>query len=142
MKRRKLILLCLLCGTSLYSAAQESRSFQLEVRNTWTHEQTDAPVVVKLSDLKTGFDVLSATVTDGVREIPSQLDDLDGDRKADELAFVIDMPAQSTRQIGITLSVAPAQKTYTPRVSAQLLIRDAKKGETRPDTVGHRARHD
>ena len=127
MKRRKLILLCLLCGTSLYSAAQESRSFQLEVRNTWTHEQTDAPVVVKLSDLKTGFDVLSATVTDGVREIPSQLDDLDGDRKADELAFVIDMPAQSTRQIGITLSAAPAQKTYTPRVSAQLLIRDAKK---------------
>ena len=110
MKRRKLILLCLLCGTSLYSAAQESRSFQLEVRNTWTHEQTDAPVVVKLSDLKTGFDVLSATVTDGAREIPSQLDDLDGDRKADELAFVIDMPAQSTRQIDITLSAAPAQK--------------------------------
>ena len=132
MKRRKLILLCLLCGTSLYSAAQESRSFQLEVRNTWTHEQTDAPVVVKLSDLKTGFDVLSATVTDGVREIPSQLDDLDGDRKADELAFVIDMPAQSTRQIGITLSAAPAQKTYTPRVSAQLLIRDAKKGKHAP----------
>lgn len=132
MKRRKLILLCLLCGTSLYSAAQESRSFQLEVRNTWTHEQTDAPVVVKLSDLKTGFDVLSATVTDGVREIPSQLDDLDGDRKADELAFVIDMPAQSTRQIDITLSAAPAQKTYTPRVSAQLLIRDAKKGKHAP----------
>lgn len=132
MKRRKLILLCLLCGTSLYSAAQESRSFQLEVRNTWTHEQTDAPVVVKLSDLKTDFDVLSATVTDGVREIPSQLDDLDGDRKADELAFVIDMPAQSTRQIGITLSAAPAQKTYTPRVSAQLLIRDAKKRKHAP----------
>lgn len=132
MKRRKLILLCLLCGTSLYSAAQESRSFQLEVRNTWTHEQTDAPVVVKLSDLKTGFDVLSATVTDGVREIPSQLDDLDGDRKADELAFVIDMPAQSTRQIDITLSAAPAQKTYAPRVSAQLLIRDAKKGKHAP----------
>lgn len=132
MKRRKLILLCLLCGTSLYSAAQESRSFQLEVRNTWTHEQTDAPVVVKLSDLKTGFDVLSATVTDGVREIPSQLDDLDGDRKADELAFVIDMPAQSTRQIDITLSAAPAQKTYTPRVSAQLLIRDTKKGKHAP----------
>lgn len=132
MKRRKLILLCLLCGTSLYSAAQESRSFRLEVRNTWTHEQTDAPVVVKLSDLKTGFDVLSATVTDGVREMPSQLDDLDGDRKADELAFVIDMPAQSTRQIDITLSAAPAQKTYTPRVSAQLLIRDAKKGKHAP----------
>lgn len=132
MKRRNLILLCLLCGTSLYSAAQESRSFRLEVRNTWTHEQTDAPVVVKLSDLKTGFDVLSATVTDGVREIPSQLDDLDGDRKADELAFVIDMPAQSTRQIDITLSAAPAQKTYTPRVSAQLLIHDAKKGKHAP----------
>lgn len=42
------------------------------------------------------------------------------------------MPAQSTRQIDITLSAAPAQKTYTPRVSAQLLIRDAKKGKHAP----------
>ncbi len=132
MKRKVLILLCLMCGTSLGAATPESRNFRLEIRNTWTHEQKDAPVVVKLDDLETGFDVLSATVRDGAREIPSQLDDLDGDRKADELAFVIDMPAQSTRQIDIILSAAPARQTYTPRVSAQLLIRDAKKGEHAP----------
>ncbi len=132
MKKKILILLGLLGATAFGAAAEKSRTVNLELRNTWARQQKDAPVVVRLSELNVDFAVRSATVKDGTQEIPSQLDDLDGDRTADELAFVIDMPAQSTRQIRITLSDSLPQKAYAPRVSAQLLIRDAKKGKHAP----------
>ena len=110
MKKKILILLGLLGATAFGAAAEKSRTVNLELRNTWTRQQKDAPIVVRLNELNVDFAVRSATVKDGTQEIPSQLDDLDGDRTADELAFVIDMPAQSTRQIRITLSDSLPQK--------------------------------
>ena len=43
---------------------------------SYTHLQTDAPVVISLRELQMGFKVKSAVVMEGSDEIPSQLDDL------------------------------------------------------------------
>lgn len=58
----------------------------IEISNEWETDKTDEPVVICLGEINPSFRVRSATVWDGTNEIPSQLDDLDGDRKADELA--------------------------------------------------------
>lgn len=55
------------------------------------------PVVIKISDLKPNFKVQSAIVKEGGKEISSQLDDLNGDRQMDELAFITDLSSQEKR---------------------------------------------
>lgn len=52
------------------------------------------PVVVDLHRHADGLHVRSAKVVCDGREIPSQADDLNGDFRADELAFTADIPAQ------------------------------------------------
>lgn len=81
---------------------------------------------IKIKDLQPGFRVRSAVVMNGNEEIPSQLDDLNGDLKADELAFVMDIPAKNKKMLTITLSSAKTDKTYPSRVFAEMLIRDTK----------------
>ena len=124
------LLTCALCGTS--AMAQQTQTFSVEVKNEWTKEQKDAPVVIRLKDIPVDFRVRSAVVTDGTQEIPSQLDDLDGDLKADELAFVLDMPAQSSRKVNVILSQKESQSAYKSRVFATLLARDAKNNHHAP----------
>lgn len=129
MKKNILTLLCLLCTAPLSTFAQqtETTTFTVEVNNQWNKDKTDEPVVIRLSELKPSFRVRSAVVMNGNEEIPSQLDDLNGDLKADELAFVINMPAKSKKALTVTLSAAKTDKTYPARVFAQMLARDSKK---------------
>lgn len=121
----------LLCACTLTAQAQTLVK-TLSVENFWNKPRTDAPVVVSLEDLKPGFRVRSAVVMNGSEEIPSQLDDLNGDLKADELAFVIDLPARSKKTLTVTLSSEPTDKTYPARVFAEMLIRDTKKKKHAP----------
>ncbi len=124
------LLLSTLYGASIL--AQQTCTFSVEVKNEWTKEQKDAPVVIRLEDVPTNFHVRSAVISDGQSEIPSQLDDLDGDLKADELAFVLDLPAQSTRKVDVVLSDRKPERTYASRVFATLLARDTKGGHHVP----------
>ncbi len=134
MKQKVVTIICLLAALPLVGMAQEAafKIFMAEVSNPWKNPKTDEPVVIRLSDLQTDFRVRSAIVMAGNKEIPSQLDDLDGDLKADELAFVIDLPAKSKQKISITLSEAKSDKTYPARVYATLLAREPKKGQHAP----------
>lgn len=130
MKKIFLSLLCVMACTAIWAQATE-KSITVEVKNNWTKEQADAPVAIRLSDLGLNFRPQSATVWDGSQEVPSQLDDLDNDRRADELAFVINLPAGGTKTLKVTLSAAKSDKQYTPRVFAEMLISD-KKGKHVP----------
>lgn len=132
MKRYTFLLTSLLWLAALCASAQEDLTLTVELKNTWDKARQDAPAVIRLADLQAGFPIRSAVVRDARQEIPSQLDDLDGDLQPDELAFVIDLPARGTRQVTVTLSAAKTQKTYPPRVFAQMLVRDAKKGKHAP----------
>ena len=80
----------LMCACTLAAQSQpNTKTISVEVSNSWIKDKADAPVVLKIKDLQPGFRVRSAVVMNGSEEIPSQLDDLNGDLKADEVAFVI-----------------------------------------------------
>jgi hypothetical protein len=102
----------------------EEKTVNVSVSNNWSETKTAEPVVLKIKDLHLDFDVLSAVVTDGEEEISSQLDDLDGDLIADELAFVLDVKPLQTRNLKIRFSSDEQQKDYKPEVYAEMLISD------------------
>ncbi len=114
-----------------FSAAQalqaQEKELTLTVSNSWKEAKQNEPVVVNLEKLNLGFTVQSVIVKEGTTEIPSQLDDLNGDGKADEAAFLLDMPAKSKRNITVTLSAEKSDKTYPTQVYAQMMLSDKKK---------------
>lgn len=127
MKRNLFIPLFFLCSCPLATLAQANeKTLTVEVSNPWNRAKSDEPVVIKLNELNAGFRIKSATVMDGNTEIPSQLDDLNGDRRADELAFVINLPAQGKKTLKINLSSEKSDKKYEPRVYAEMLVSDKR----------------
>lgn len=120
MKKHLLFYLVLCMGVSIYAQNAET-TIQVTVNNEWKVSKTDEPVVVNLNDLELNFTVKSAIVWDGNKEIPSQLDDMNGDARADELAFLIDVPAQTTKELRVVLSNAKNNKQYTARTYAQMM---------------------
>lgn len=128
-----IIFVWLLCSSYMYAqTAPQTAAYSIEVVNSWDKAQTDAPIVIKLSELKSRFRIQSAVVKDGDVEIPSQLDDLNGDSKADELVFVIDMPANGRKVLSVTFSADKTAKVYPARVFATMLVRDAGKQKHAP----------
>lgn len=99
---------------------------QVTVTNPLDLARTDAPVVIALD---APFDVKGALVMRSGVEIPSQLDDIDGDGRFDELAFVLDVAPKASDVLTVTLSDAPSGKEYKARTFAQLLARGWKKPE-------------
>lgn len=100
-----------------------TKSVIVEVENPWNQAKQDEPVVLSLESLNPSFRVRSALVMNGSEEIPSQLDDLDEDMKADELVFVLNLPPHSVQKLTITLSSAKSDKRYPARVYAQMKMR-------------------
>ena len=132
MKKKIFTALLLLCTLSVAAEAQETKkSFTVEVSNTWNKAKADEPAVIKLSEINPQFRVRSAVVMNGNEEIPSQLDDLNGDRRPDELAFLVDLPAKGKKTLTVTLSSAKSDKTYPARVYAEMLVSD-KRGKHVP----------
>ena len=117
MKKNLIILAFLLGGFHLSSQAQkQEKTITVEVHNNWNQAKTDAPIVINLHELHADFKIKSAVVMEGTNEVPSQLDDLDRDRKMDELAFVADLPAHGRKTFQVTLSSEKSTKTYPERV--------------------------
>lgn len=129
MKTFSAICLALLAGGLSASAQGQEKKIEVIVENPWNTEKVDEPVVIDLSSLGAGFTVKSATVFDGTNEIPSQLDDMNGDTRADELAFVINLPASGKKTLNVTLSSLKSDKTYPARVYAEMLFRTSKKNK-------------
>jgi hypothetical protein len=129
MKTVSAICLALLAGELSASAQGQEKKIEVIVENPWNAEKVDEPVVIDLSSLGAGFTVKSATVFDGTNEIPSQLDDMNGDTRADELAFVINLPASGKKTLNVTLSSLKSDKTYPARVYAEMLFRTSKKNK-------------
>lgn len=129
MKTFSAICLALLAGGLSASAQGQEKKIEVIVENPWNAEKVDEPVVIDLSSLGAGFTIKSATVFDGTNEIPSQLDDMNGDTRADELAFVINLPASGKKTLNVILSSLKSDKTYPARVYAEMLFRTSKKNK-------------
>lgn len=126
----KNLLLCsmlVLAGCGGSQAPEGTRTLEVTVENPLSVERKDVPVVVDLTAyVQPGERIASARVTGDGGEIPSQLDDLDGDLRPDELVFVADLAARGRATFRVTLSDTEPQEAYMPRVHAHIKLFDSK----------------
>lgn len=129
---KKLILLPLL-ALGLSATAGETVNLTLKIDNPLGISRKDYPVVLDLAS-HTHLDIKSATVSCDGKQLPWQLDDINGDDKADQLAFVADIPAKGTSTLSISLSeTSTAAKAFEPKTRAYIKLRDEK--EKHPEIV-------
>lgn len=69
----------------------------------------------------------SAIVEIDGKEIPSQMDDLDGDGQQDELSFVLSIAKKAKVKATIIFSSSECEKTYPSRVHVQMWFKDNDK---------------
>lgn len=101
---------------------------ELVVSNPNAISYKDAPVCVKLPANQKWK---AATVWCNGIEIPSQLDDLNGDGVMDELALVINLEANESQTLKVTFEKKPLPADrYESRVFATMRRRNVKKGRT------------
>jgi hypothetical protein len=121
--------LCLIANGASTSD-QKLKTIGLEIINPSDIARPAENIVVKVGDLKrvaSDFKPLGVIVSTGAAgrsvELPSQVDDLDGDGKLDELAFQIDLRSRQTRQVTITYGeiaeVLPLRRSYPARTHAK-----------------------
>lgn len=106
----------------LYGVNQKQLTVQ--VTNPTKTERIATPVIIQLSayDIR----VQSAVVMEGNQEIPSQLDDLNGDGIYDELCFLADLDKKGKRQFAVTLSDEGSPNAYPSKVYAEMMMSNKK----------------
>lgn len=121
MKRNFLLLSLLIISVMILRA----QSFTITVSNPSKNDKKDAPVVLKLKEYTTDR-VRSAVVTFNNQEIPSQLDDLNGDGIFDELCFLTDIKKKEQQLFYIVLKDKGRQKKYPARVYVDMMLSNKK----------------
>ena len=114
----------------------QTQTLQVAVANEWKEDKADEPVAVKLPDTKKlGFEVKSVTVKYKGKEVPCQLDDMDGDLRPDEVFFLTDIKGKDTKTFEVKLSAKEekAKAVAEPRIYTALQIRD--KQDKHPDVL-------
>lgn len=127
MRKIQLFATAILAMSAVSCQAAQEKELTLTISNSWEEAKQNEPVVLNLAEVNPGFNVQSVVVKEGATEIPSQLDDLNGDGKNDEVAFLLDIPAKSKRNITVSLSAEKSDKTYPAQVYAQMMLSDKKK---------------
>ncbi|MCH5174610.1 MAG: DUF4861 domain-containing protein [Prevotellaceae bacterium] len=131
MKKSVLLLAVLLWA--LVASAQV-KTVRVTVTNDWSVDKVNDPVTVKLSEVKKiGFEVRGAKVTLQGREVPCQLDDMDGDLLVDEVFFLADIKAGETQVFDVELLAKETESRVEPRIYTALQIRD--KQDKHPDVM-------
>ena len=109
---------------TLFSAATAQTTVTFQVSNPSKAPRTDVPVIIPL---EAGWGpVATAIVSDGQKEIPCQLDDLDQDGTFDELCFLADLKSKENATYQVTFAAEGEPRTYPARVYAEMLIRNDK----------------
>ena len=126
MRHTALLILSLL---TFVTAAAQPKTILVTVTNSLQQERRDEPVIIRLNDLrKLRFNILDAAVTDGNREVPCQLDDLDSDGRNDELVWTTNLKAGEKKVFQVQLSAVAGSHNDRPRVYADMML-DDKKGK-------------
>lgn len=127
--KRMFILLISTC--SLLTTWASTHTIAVEITNPMNSQRNDAPIVLRTSDIQVPFVIQSATVYVNNTEIASQIDDMNGDKIMDEIAFLIDIaPRQTITAQVIVSDETSSTKRYSSRVHAQMLV--ATKSKKRP----------
>ena len=122
------------------AASAQSLTAKVTVTNEWKEGKTDEPVVVKFSDLKkVDFEVKSATVKCKGKDVPCQLDDMDGDGLPDEVFFLADIKDKDIKTYEVKLSAKEEKRSKEQgargeeRIYTALQLRD--KQDKHPDVL-------
>lgn len=116
--------LLLVTNVCFVSVSAYADSISVIVENNWNKPKCNEPVVLTSDEIPFLNSGENIVVMDGDKFIPVQLDDLDSDSKYDELVFVSDIPANSSKTF--LIKTVKEKKIYTPRVHAQMMINDNK----------------
>ncbi len=109
---------------AMTSVSMAQKTFDVNVTNKSKNARKAVPVVLNLS--KHGIDVKSAVVTKDGTEIPSQLDDLNGDGRFDELCFITDMAKKERQTFSVKLMDEGKPREYKPQVYAEMMMSNKK----------------
>jgi unsaturated chondroitin disaccharide hydrolase len=135
--------LFLLVAATPSSAAPRVKVLKLAVTNPTAQERAQQNIVVSVADLKRidpefkASDIVVTTsdattldedaCTMQVTELPSQADDLDGDRKLDEIAFQIDLAPRQVRIVTIAYgdpsTIQRLRSNYPQRTNAKFTMK-------------------
>jgi len=131
--KKPVILLSLSLISTILFAQTKQKSTQIIVTNTSSVTLKDKPVTIKRSRLKgiPAGDFHPIILLKGV-PVPSQLDDLNGDSKWDELFFVAGLPAK--RATTFAIKWVKAKPEYTKRTSIRFGKRSAANSPVEPAT--------
>ncbi len=117
---RILALALLLVAAATVQARDQATTYK--VTNPNPKDLADAPVAVPAPDW-----ARSVTVYADKEEIPSQLDDISGDGRPDEVAFTLPLRAKKSVTVRVELSdAAPLADRYPARVHAQMFLKEGK----------------
>ena len=109
----------------------DSQKWELTLSNPNRQAVLDAPVCLAVPSYQDQDGAVcrftSATVEIKGKEIPCQMDDLDGDGLMDELSFVVDIAKKGSVKAVITYFSSGSPKEYPARVHAQMWFKDNDK---------------
>lgn len=119
-------------------------SFNIYLTNPTNQEKTDEPVVLQLDEYEQIKPEQRAqlAVFLGKEQICSQLDDLNGDGVADELAFLVDLGANETRKATVKTIPDSKRKEFLREVNAQMWRKDKGKKTMYPVTEASSTKND
>ena len=125
MKKKTITLILLLAAVGC-CFGQRTVETQVTLENKSNMDLENYPVTVDISHALEGGATTSALVRLNGIEIPCQLDDIDGDRVADELFFLTTLKKKAKQTYTIVLSDTDAPRRYEPRVYADLMLTNKK----------------
>ena len=119
-------------------------SFNIYLTNPTNQEKTDEPVVLQLDEYEQikPEQRTQLAVFLGKEQICSQLDDLNGDGVADELAFLVDLGANETRKATVKTIPDSKRKEFLREVNAQMWRKDKGKKTMYPVTEASSTKND
>ena len=119
---KKLLFTLLLAAAGQTMMGQ--KTIEVSVTNPTKTDRQAQPVIVQLKD--TGMDVKSALVRLNGTEIPSQLDDLNGDGQYDELCFLTDIAPKGRQTFTVELLPTGTPRSYEQKVYADMMLTNKK----------------
>lgn len=133
MRKALCVMWVMLCSVA---ASAQNVTIQVRVTNSWKEDKADEPVAVKFGDMKkVDFEVKSATVKCKGKDVPCQLDDMDGDLLPDEVFFLADIKGKDSKTYEVKLSAKDekSKRVAEPRIYTALQFRDRK--DLHPDVL-------
>lgn len=111
-------------GVMACLTANAQQTCEMTIKN---NSKTDVKAYPVVMDLKSNPEkTATALVTENGKEIPCQLDDIDGDGTLDELFFLVDLNKKEKKTLKVTLSPIGKQKVYTPKVYVDMMLTNKK----------------